>query len=138
MKQPPKAPQLDASLVGTRLEICWGNYISTEDNKTKVKMWCPAKVLRVADGDTDKGRDGKSLTERATKLAPRGMVLPGVGAGSRARRDAVNYYVAAPRARQVEWRWSQSVALSSRRAGCTQCSCCCALVDFIRKATMCQ
>ena len=75
MTQPPKPPQLTAALAGTQLEICWGNYISTEDNKTRVKMWCPAKVLRVADGNNDKGRDGKPLSERATKLAPRGMVL---------------------------------------------------------------
>ena len=75
MTQPPKPPKLNSKLVGTQLEVCWGNYISTEDNKTKVKMWCPAKVLRIADGDNDKGRDGKPLSERATKLAPRGMVL---------------------------------------------------------------
>jgi hypothetical protein len=38
-------------------------------------MWCPAKVVRVADGESDKGMDGKPLSERAIKLAPRGMVL---------------------------------------------------------------
>jgi hypothetical protein len=75
MKQPPQAPALTSALVGKLLEICWGNYISTVDNKTKVKMWCPAKVVRVADGESDKGMDGKPLSERAIKLAPRGMVL---------------------------------------------------------------
>jgi hypothetical protein len=75
MKQPPKAPPLDSALVGKQLEICWGNYISTEDNKTRVKMWCAAKVVRVADGESDKSRDGKPLSNRAVKLAPRGMVL---------------------------------------------------------------
>ena len=38
-------------------------------------MWCPCKVLRVADGNTDKGMDGKPLSSQARKLAPRGMVL---------------------------------------------------------------
>eukprot|EP00966_Prymnesium_polylepis_P311889 7206766-Prymnesium_polylepis.1 len=51
------------------------NYISTIDNKTKVKRWCPATVVRIADGETDKGRDGQALSDRAVKLAPRGMVL---------------------------------------------------------------
>ena len=59
----------------TQLEICWGNYIATVDHKTKVKMWCPAKVKRVADGEKDKGRDGQPLSQRAQKLASRGMVL---------------------------------------------------------------
>jgi hypothetical protein len=75
MKQPPDAPPLDSNLVGKQLEICWGNYISTVDNKSKVKMWCPAKVVRIADGETDKGMDNKPLSDRAIKLAPRGMVL---------------------------------------------------------------
>ena len=72
--QMPTEPTLPLP-VGTQLEVCWGNYVSTIDNKTKVKMWCPCKVLRVADGETDKGRDGKPLSQRAVKLAPRGMVL---------------------------------------------------------------
>ena len=59
---------------GTQLEVCWGLYKATEDN-SNVKMWCPCKVLRVADGDTDKGRDGQALSAGARKLAPRGMVL---------------------------------------------------------------
>ena len=70
----PKAPTLPLS-VGTQLEVCWGKYISTVDNKTRVKMWCPCKVLRTADGETDKGMDGKPLSQQAKKLAPRGMVL---------------------------------------------------------------
>ena len=75
MKMPPKPPDTSTLKANTQLEICWGNYISTVDNKTKVKMWCPAKVKRVADGETDKGRDGKPLSAQARKLAPRGMVL---------------------------------------------------------------
>lgn len=38
-------------------------------------MWCSAKVLRVADGETDRGSDGKEFNTRARALAPRGMVL---------------------------------------------------------------
>ena len=60
---------------GTELEVCWGNYISTVDNKTKVKMWCPCKVVRTADGATDKGRDGQPLSSLARKLAPAGRDL---------------------------------------------------------------
>ena len=70
----PQAPTLPLA-VGTQLEVCWGNYISTIDNKSKVKMWCPCKVLRTADGEKDKGRDGQTLSLQARKLAPRGMVL---------------------------------------------------------------
>ena len=73
MVMPPE-PTLPIA-VGTQLEVCWGNYVSTIDNKTKVKMWCPCKVLRVADGEIDKGRDGMPLSSLARKLAPRGMVL---------------------------------------------------------------
>jgi hypothetical protein len=75
MKMLPNPPELCSNLAGTQVEVCWGNYISTIDNKTKVKMWCPAKVVRIADGETDKGRDGQHLSDRAQKLAPRGMVL---------------------------------------------------------------
>ena len=38
-------------------------------------MWCPCKVLKIADGETDKGRDGQYFSERARALAPRGMAL---------------------------------------------------------------
>lgn len=31
--------------------------------------------MRIADGATDRGRDGQLLSDRAKKLAPRGMVL---------------------------------------------------------------
>ena len=69
----PKAPILPL-VVGTQLEVCWGKYRSTVDGST-LKMWCPCKVLRVADGENDKGMDGKPLSSAARKLAPRGMVL---------------------------------------------------------------
>lgn len=41
----------------------------------QVPIWCPCKVLKIADGSTDKGRDGQLLSARARVLAPRGMVL---------------------------------------------------------------
>ena len=69
----PPAPTLPL-VVGTQLEICWGKYRSTIDGST-LKMWCPCKVIRVADGEVDKGMDGKPLSTAARKLAPRGMVL---------------------------------------------------------------
>ena len=92
--------------------------ISTVDHKTKVKMWCPAKVKRVADGEKDKGRDGQPLSRRAQKLAPRGMVLvewepdPEHVAG-----DAGHDHVAAPGPPQVEWRRAPRMALPSQPAG---------------------
>ncbi|KAL1528450.1 hypothetical protein AB1Y20_009796 [Prymnesium parvum] len=71
---PSKPPELTSKLVGYRLEICWGRYRSTEDGSL-LKMWCPCFIERVADGETDKGADGKPLSDNARKLAPRGMVL---------------------------------------------------------------
>ena len=41
-------------------------------------MWCPCKVLRVADGKTDKGQHGqqdKTESNRAQKLTPAGALL---------------------------------------------------------------
>ena len=72
-KQPPQEPPLDNSLIGKRLEICWAKYKDADGNN--VAMWCPCKVTRVADGEMDKGTDGKPLSSAARKLAPRGMVL---------------------------------------------------------------
>ena len=68
------APELDGQLVGARLEICW-HYTSTEDNKTKVPIWCPCKVVRIADGETDKGSNNKAFSDHARAIAPRGMML---------------------------------------------------------------
>ena len=72
--QPQQAPELDAHLVGSQLEICW-HYTSTVDNKTKVPIWCPCKVVRIADGETDKGTNNRAFSENASAIAPRGMVL---------------------------------------------------------------
>ena len=38
-------------------------------------MWCPCKVVRVADGETDKGTNNSRLTSACRTLAPRGMLL---------------------------------------------------------------
>ena len=51
-----------------------GYYKSTETGKA-VPIWVPAKVVRVADGMTDKGADGKQLSKWARTIAPRGMLL---------------------------------------------------------------
>mmetsp|Transcript_1248 Transcript_1248/g.3086 ORF Transcript_1248/g.3086 Transcript_1248/m.3086 type:complete len:285 (-) Transcript_1248:351-1205(-) len=72
--QPQHPPDLDNDLVGAQLEICW-HYVSTEDGKTKVPIWCPARVVRVADGETDMGRNNQPLSSSARALAPRGMLL---------------------------------------------------------------
>ena len=72
--QPYDAPPLDTELVGARLEICW-HYTSTEDNHTKVPIWCPCKVVRIADGATDKGANNKAFSQNARAIAPRGMLL---------------------------------------------------------------
>ena len=41
----------------------------------QVPIWCPCSVIRIADGATDKGRDGQLLSVNARKLAPAGMML---------------------------------------------------------------
>lgn len=72
--QPHDAPTLDKTLVGAQLEICW-HYTSRVDNKTKVPIWCPCKVVRVADGETDKGSNNYQLSANARAIAPRGLTL---------------------------------------------------------------
>ncbi|KAL1504982.1 hypothetical protein AB1Y20_008748 [Prymnesium parvum] len=44
-------------------------------NCAQVPIWCPAKVTRVADGTTDKGRNSQPFSTAARALAPRGMLL---------------------------------------------------------------
>ena len=101
-------------------------------------MWCPAKVLRVADGDKDKGRDGKPLSERATKLAPRGMVLlewePDPERGE--TQSTTMWLLLAPDKWNGDGHKAWRFHPDELAAACTQRSC--ARVDFIRKATMCQ
>ena len=66
-EQPPDAPPLDTSLVGTRLEVCW-KYFSTETNEPLL-IWSPGQVIKVADGTSDKA------SARCKSILPAGMVL---------------------------------------------------------------
>lgn len=75
--QPLRAPEpIDETNYppGTQLEICW-SYTSTVDNKTKVPMWCPCTIVRIADGNKDMGVNNKPLSDLCRTLAPRGMML---------------------------------------------------------------
>ena len=62
------------ALQGKRLEVCWGLY-SVEGEAGRHKMWCPCKVLRVADGCSNKGNHGKPEQARARNLLPAGALL---------------------------------------------------------------
>ena len=61
------APAFDQNLVGKWLEVRW-KYID-KDTKEPMYIWITGKVLRVADGLTDK------RSKRAQKVLPAGMVL---------------------------------------------------------------
>ena len=65
--QPSKAPIIDASFVGTQLEVCWRYWRDPDPENPKEagkkrvgeKMWCEATVVEVADGKTTFGKIGK-------------------------------------------------------------------------------
>ena len=38
-------------------------------------MWCPCRVVRVADGKADKGRHGQPESAQARKILPAGSLL---------------------------------------------------------------
>ena len=65
--QPRKAPAFDQDLVGKWLEVRW-RYTNKETGEYQY-IWSPGKVVRVADGCTDK------RTARGKKLLPAGAVL---------------------------------------------------------------
>jgi hypothetical protein len=67
-------PLTTDALTSKRLEVCWGGY-RVEGKEGRTKMWCPCKVLRVADGETAYGRHGQAESARARKLLPAGAVL---------------------------------------------------------------
>ena len=67
-------PLTTEALTGKRLEVCWGTY-RLEESGERTKMWCPCKVLRVADGESDKGSHGKAESGRARNLLPAGALL---------------------------------------------------------------
>lgn len=64
--QPPVAPPFDVGLVGRRLEVCWP--YKGPDGKT-IKIWASGKVVRVADGLTDR------RSKRARMVLPAGALL---------------------------------------------------------------
>lgn len=61
---PIEAPELNNELVGCQLEVCWGTYYL---EGKRVKMWCPCKVMRVADGVTDTGRHAHAPPKKRSK-----------------------------------------------------------------------
>ena len=67
--QPPKdqAPAFDQDLVGKWIEVRWR--YTDKDTGEYIYIWSPGKVVRVADGLTDK------TTKMGKKLLPAGAVL---------------------------------------------------------------
>ena len=66
-KQPTEAPAFDQALVGKRLEVLW-KYFNKDTNEPHM-IWSTGRVVRVADGLTDK------RSSRAKKVLPAGAVL---------------------------------------------------------------
>ena len=99
-EQPSAAPPLDASLVGTRLEVCW-KYFSTETGEPLL-IWSPGEVLRVADGTSDKA------SERCRKMLPAGMVLlKWAEDADRKEKETQSWKVLLPQKfnKQVQYAW---------------------------------
>ena len=61
------APAFDQALVGKRVEVCW-KYFHKDTNEPML-IWSTGRIVRVADGLTDK------RSKRAQKVLPAGMVL---------------------------------------------------------------
>eukprot|EP00966_Prymnesium_polylepis_P134088 3099558-Prymnesium_polylepis.1 len=66
-RQPQEAPAFDQELVGKRLEVLW-KYLAKDTGEAHM-IWCTGRVVRVADGLTDK------RSPRARKILPAGAVL---------------------------------------------------------------
>ena len=60
-------PAFDQQLVGKQLEVCWK--YTNKDTKEPMLIWATGRVVRVADGLTDK------RSPRARMVLPAGMVL---------------------------------------------------------------
>ena len=60
-------PAFDQQLVGKQLEVCWKYF--NKDTKEPMLIWSTGRVVRVADGLTDK------RSPRARTVLPAGMVL---------------------------------------------------------------
>lgn len=69
--QPPEAPPFDQSLVGKRIEVLWKYFEKGSDGQTGQQhlIWCTGRVVRVADGLSDK------RSARARKVLPAGAIL---------------------------------------------------------------
>ena len=61
------SPSTRKNLVGTQLEVCWKYF--HQDTMEPMLIWATGRVVRVADGLTDK------RSQRAQKVLPAGMVL---------------------------------------------------------------
>ena len=61
------APAFDQQLVGKQLEVCWKYF--HKDTKEPMLIWATGRVVRVADGLTDK------RSKRAQTVLPAGMLL---------------------------------------------------------------
>ena len=61
------APEFNQELVGKRIEVCW-KYFDRDTDKP-VLIWTPGRVVRVADGLTDK------RSKRARNVLPGGALL---------------------------------------------------------------
>ena len=62
-----EAPAFDQALVGKRLEVLWP--YKNSDTGERVLIWASGRVVRVADGLTDR------RSKRAQTVLPAGMVL---------------------------------------------------------------
>ena len=67
--QPDEPPPFDQQLVGKRLEVLWKYFVSDSETKEPHMVWSTGRVVRVADGLTDK------RSKRARKILPAGAVL---------------------------------------------------------------
>ena len=67
MAQPKHAPAFDQQLVGKRLEVLW-QYVD-KDTEQPCMVWSTGRVVRVADGLSDK------RSKRARNFLPAGAVL---------------------------------------------------------------
>jgi hypothetical protein len=69
-QQPHDAPAFDSKLLGKRLEVLWRYWEALEGGERKAHLiWATGRVVRVADGLTDK------RSSRAKKILPAGALL---------------------------------------------------------------
>ena len=68
----PEKPNVDETLIGSRIEMCW---VYTEQNGTKVKVWCKGLVVAVLKSnkvhvqwDTDYLHPGESKISKEKLL----------------------------------------------------------------------